>query len=136
MRLPRLPQSFPKALTPKLLAKVVLAYGTGHFLGGCYRIVQGRRQAKAEDFAVTEKERMLTFDRLAPQWDFLVGFSEWRMGLGKLRRSLVSRCEGEVLEVAAGTGRNLPHYDARKVKRLVVVDASRAMLEESLKKKR
>jgi SAM-dependent methyltransferase len=42
-----------------------------------------------------------------------------RLALGSLRRSLVSRAEGKVLEVGAGTGANLPYYGPR-VRELVL----------------
>ncbi|HEX6536709.1 MAG TPA: class I SAM-dependent methyltransferase [Gemmatimonadaceae bacterium] len=65
------------------------------------------------------------YDRIAPRYDLLVALSEWLV-LRRLRRPHVRRARGRVLEVAIGTGANLPHYD-RGV-RLTAVDASPAML--------
>jgi ubiquinone/menaquinone biosynthesis C-methylase UbiE len=49
------------------------------------------------------------FDRLARCYDLAEGVLEW-MGLRRLRRQLLRRAQGRVLEVAAGTGVNLAHY--------------------------
>lgn len=46
--------------------------------------------------------------------------------LGPWRRELLDGIEGEVLEVGAGTGANLPHYPER-VTRLVLTEPDRAM---------
>ena len=49
-------------------------------------------------------------DRIAPSYDRRIGFFE-RVLFGGGRQWVCSRAEGEVLELAVGTGRNLPHYD-------------------------
>jgi ubiquinone/menaquinone biosynthesis C-methylase UbiE len=53
-----------------------------------------------------------------------------RLFLSSLRRRLVSRARGRVLEVGIGTGLNLPYYASSTV--VVGVDLSRAMLERAL----
>ena len=45
--------------------------------------------------------------------------------MGELRRVLVSGIEGEVLEIGAGTGWNLPHY--RAASRVVAVEPDQSM---------
>ncbi|KFH02889.1 methyltransferase domain-containing protein, partial [Toxoplasma gondii VAND] len=57
------------------------------------------------------------------------------LGIRSLRKQLVTRAQGDVLEVAAGTGRNFRFYDPAKVKSLVVTDFSRLMLRKALEKK-
>ena len=52
--------------------------------------------------------------------------------MGRLRRRLLDRARGEVLEVAIGTGRSLSHYPAGC--RLAGVDLSRGMLGEAREK--
>lgn len=67
-----------------------------------------------------------TYDRLAPTYDKTVGFTE-RLFLGGLRQAFGAELRGETLEVAVGSGLNLPYYtDA--VTRAVGVDLSRGML--------
>lgn len=45
-----------------------------------------------------------------------------------MRTRMIPRADGIVVEVGFGSGLNLPHYDARRVKRLVGVDPDGAML--------
>lgn len=66
------------------------------------------------------------YDRFAPWYDLVEGVPDWLLGIRGLRRRVLARARGRVLEVAAGTGRNLPHYPARC--RLTAVDLSGGML--------
>lgn len=50
-------------------------------------------------------------------------------GFPEMRRELLGMAEGQVLEVAVGTGLNLPFYDARRVKSFTGVDISQGMLD-------
>jgi ubiquinone/menaquinone biosynthesis C-methylase UbiE len=75
----------------------------------------------------TERIREL-YEQEAPRYDRKMGFFEWL--LFKDARSWVcSKAEGEVLEIAVGTGLNLPHY--RKGVRLTGIELSPAMLERA-----
>lgn len=66
------------------------------------------------------------YDRTAGRYDDLISFAE-KVLFGGGREWVCSRARGEVLEIAAGTGRNLPFYagDAR----LTAIELSPAMLE-------
>ncbi|CDJ44080.1 hypothetical protein ETH_00006350 [Eimeria tenella] len=79
----------------------------------------------------TEAERRRIFNLKAETWDRHVFFQEALMRLGRLRKELVQQAEGNVLEVAAGTGRNFRFYDKKKVKSLTVTDFSSGMLEQA-----
>jgi ubiquinone/menaquinone biosynthesis C-methylase UbiE len=70
-----------------------------------------------------------TYDRLAPGYDRSVGFGE-RLLLGDLRRAYGAELRGETLEVAIGSGLNLPHYPAA-VTRAVGADLSGGMLRQA-----
>ena len=48
------------------------------------------------------------------------------MGIKKARTILIKRASGDVLELGAGTGANLIHYDFNQVKSLVVTDRTRS----------
>ncbi|EFN59364.1 hypothetical protein CHLNCDRAFT_137827 [Chlorella variabilis] len=69
-----------------------------------------------------------TFDRLADRYDSCINVDETFMGVKLMRRWLMRRAEGDVLEVSAGTGRNLPYYDLRRLRSLTLTDTSRHML--------
>lgn len=51
------------------------------------------------------------------------------LGLRRVRRRLLRQATGEVLEVAVGTGANLPYYPGGC--RITAVDVSEAMLERA-----
>ncbi len=57
-------------------------------------------------------------------YDLGVGFCE-RRGLAELRRRLVADLRGDVLEIGAGTGLNLPHY--RRADRVVATEPDAAL---------
>jgi ubiquinone/menaquinone biosynthesis C-methylase UbiE len=59
---------------------------------------------------ITETERVRRLqDKEAPKYDRRIGFFE-RVLFGGGREWVCSQARGEVLEIAAGTARNLPHY--------------------------
>ena len=49
------------------------------------------------------------YDRLARWYDWVEGVPDL-LGVRRLRRSLLERASGRVLEVAVGTGKNFPYY--------------------------
>lgn len=77
----------------------------------------------------TERTRHDIFDSHSKKWDSMVGFDEFTTGIGRMRRRLIQYAQGEVLEVAVGTGRNFPYYSSAKVTSLFAIDFSRGMLE-------
>jgi len=66
------------------------------------------------------------WDKHARNYDKQIAFWEWRL-FADGRQWVCAQAEGEVLEVAIGTGRNLPHYPPGI--RLTGIDLSPAMLE-------
>jgi ubiquinone/menaquinone biosynthesis C-methylase UbiE len=72
----------------------------------------------------TERVRALQ-DKEAPRYDRQISFFEKLLFEGG-REWVCSQAEGEVLEVAAGTGRNLPHYP--DAVRLTTIELSPEML--------
>lgn len=67
------------------------------------------------------------YDDFADQYARIERWQEPLLRTGRLRRQLFGRARGDVLEVAAGTGINFPHYDGEC--RLTAVDMSPRMLE-------
>lgn len=74
------------------------------------------------------EQQAATFDSLADGYDAKVNFEETFMGLKLLRWWLVSQAKGDVLEISAGTGRNLGYYKWGQLNSLTVTDTSRHML--------
>ncbi len=73
----------------------------------------------------TAREIRERYDAIAPRFDRMEALPE-ALGLRRLRRGLVRQGRGRVLEVAAGTGRNFPHYPPECA--LTAVDISPGML--------
>ncbi|HEV2106888.1 MAG TPA: class I SAM-dependent methyltransferase [Thermomicrobiales bacterium] len=73
----------------------------------------------------TERVRRL-YDDAASKYDRLVGFAE-KVLFGDGRRWVCAQAQGDVLEIAVGTGRNFPFYPADA--RLVAIDVSPGMLD-------
>lgn len=98
-----------------------VAMGASNLLGGA--------SPQAAQPYPSEKERRDIFDKGAKKWDESVRFDEFVAGIGRARRLLVQQAEGDVLEVAIGTGRNFSYYNSAKVKSITGVDFSRNMLQ-------
>jgi ubiquinone/menaquinone biosynthesis C-methylase UbiE len=71
------------------------------------------------------------YDRFAHWYDGVDGIAEL-MGLRRLRPRLVQQATGKVLEVAIGTGKNLPYYSRQSG--IIGVDLSRWMLNIARKR--
>jgi methyltransferase OMS1 len=73
----------------------------------------------------TQEEIQLKYNRFAPWYDLAEALPEF-MGVKNLRRTLLQHASGQVLEVAVGTGKNLPDYPT--MCRLTAIDVSLAMV--------
>lgn len=133
-----------------------LTIGVGSYLGviagGYWWALSKREEAAKEDLArasedaegrpkaFSEEERLSVFGRGAGCYDKEIGTDETVMGLNLLRRWLLSKARGAVLEVAGGTGRNLDYLVPGQgaVTAFTIVDLCQAMvaqLEAKLKKR-
>lgn len=74
----------------------------------------------------TSAEIARKYDSIAIRYDRAERLIEWLL-LKRWRRTLFSRARGDVLEVAAGTGRNLEYYP--RDCRLTAIDISQGMLD-------
>jgi ubiquinone/menaquinone biosynthesis C-methylase UbiE len=75
----------------------------------------------------TERIRRI-YEKGAPRYDLSMGFFE-RLLFKDARRWVCSQAQGEVLEIAVGTGLNLAHYD--DAVRLTGIELSPAMLDRA-----
>ena len=79
----------------------------------------------------TSREISQKYNRFARWYDWLEAIPNL-LGLSRLRRSLLRRAQGKVLEVAVGTGKNLPYYSSDC--RVIAVDLSSEMLNVARKR--
>ena len=83
---------------------------------------------------VSDPCRACRFQDVANKYDKEIGRDESVMGINLLRRGLLYfNAKGLVLEVGAGTGRNVDFYPS-SVDRVVLMDMSEKMLAEAKKK--
>jgi methyltransferase OMS1, mitochondrial len=84
---------------------------------------------------VHNHNRNQRYEDVASTYDDQIGRDEMVMGINLLRRSLLYfNARGTVLEVAAGTGRNIQYYPSSTVDRVLMMDTSTKMLERAQQK--
>ena len=80
---------------------------------------------------LTSQEIARKYDRFARWYNLVEGIPDL-LGIRKLRKRLLRRASGNVLEVAAGTGKNLPYYrDYGGSRTIIAVDVRREMLHRA-----
>eukprot|EP00759_Apiculatamorpha_spiralis_P032556 PhF_6_TR3396/c0_g1_i1/m.4867/K17803/OMS1; methyltransferase OMS1, mitochondrial len=84
-----------------------------------------------QKFTVTDAERMSRFNTIAPEYDKKTRFQEFFLGISWRRRKLIQNHGlGDVLEVGAGTGRNVGLFDGTKARTVTMCDSSEGMVKE------
>jgi ubiquinone/menaquinone biosynthesis C-methylase UbiE len=73
----------------------------------------------------TSQEISRNYDRFARWYDWVEGIPDL-LGVSRLRRKLLKRASGKVLEIAVGTGKNLKFYPSDC--RITALDVSNEML--------
>jgi len=69
------------------------------------------------------------YDQYSSSYNVLNGGSLSKfLGLDDLRKNIASGLHGDILEVAIGTGLQLPYYDWSKINSFVAIDSSKEML--------
>lgn len=74
------------------------------------------------------------FDGMAAAYDDQVKWEERGIMMGSRRKWLMRQAQGDVLEVACGTGRNIPYLNTEQVDSVTFMDSSAKMVEETQKK--
>lgn len=74
------------------------------------------------------------FDDIAADYDNQIKWEERGVLMGRRRKWLMKQVEGNVLEVACGTGRNIPYLNLDHVESITFVDSSEKMVMETQKK--
>jgi len=67
------------------------------------------------------------YDKIADQYEKKIWFDQHVFGVARLRKKLLSKATGKILEVACGTGQNLPLFAPNS--KITAVDLSPKMLE-------
>jgi ubiquinone/menaquinone biosynthesis C-methylase UbiE len=80
---------------------------------------------------LTPQEISQKYDRFAQWYDLIEGVPDL-LGIRNLRQQILGQASGDVLEVAVGTGKNLPYYPYRC--RIIAMDLSREMLNMAQKR--
>jgi len=88
-------------------------------------------QNRNQSLPALKEEIRQKYDKVAPRYDLMEAIPEL-LGMRRLRGSLLRRAAGKVLEIAAGTGKNLRYYS--RDCQLTAVDLSPAMLEVARKR--
>lgn len=142
---PRVAQSAPKLATPPdgrlksfLLryrhvplmvgtAGLAVSFGYGVYVYLGYKKDAEAARAKGVPLDVSDR-----YNRCADTYDSSMEGMEWWIGIKRLREEICSKARGHVLEVAAGTGRNMSFYPLTKgVKSVTMVDQSHEMVTVS-----
>lgn len=74
------------------------------------------------------------YDEKAAEYDSAVNWEERGVFMGIRRGWLMEQAEGDVLEVACGTGRNIPYLNLDQVDSVTFTDSSAKMVEETREK--
>mmetsp|Transcript_11444 Transcript_11444/g.32938 ORF Transcript_11444/g.32938 Transcript_11444/m.32938 type:complete len:268 (-) Transcript_11444:204-1007(-) len=93
------------------------------------RAVEGRKFS-----FISNPKRNEQYENVAGKYDDEIGKEESVMGINLLRRSLLYfHARGTVLEMGAGTGRNIKYYPS-SCDRVLMIDASENMIAKARKK--
>lgn len=84
--------------------------------------------ANTSSVPTTTEEVRRAYNENASTYSFVENLPEY-LGLRRIRHRLMQQAKGTVLEVAVGTGLNLPHYTPDC--RVTAIDISEAMLERA-----
>jgi ubiquinone/menaquinone biosynthesis C-methylase UbiE len=76
---------------------------------------------------MTSTELQNAYDEIANQYEKRIWFDQHILGVARLRKKLLSKANGNILEVACGTGQNLPFLGSNS--KITAVDLSPKMLE-------
>lgn len=80
---------------------------------------------------MTASKLQNAYDEIADQYEKKVWFDQHVLGVARLRKKLLSKATGKILDVACGTGLNIPLFPAGSD--ITAVDLSPNMLEQARK---
>ena len=76
---------------------------------------------------MTANQLQSAYDGIADRYEKRIWFDQYILGMARLRKKLLSKATGKILEVACGTGQNFPLFAPNS--KITAVDLSSGMLE-------
>jgi ubiquinone/menaquinone biosynthesis C-methylase UbiE len=76
---------------------------------------------------MTANQLQSAYDQIADQYEKRIWFDQHILGVARLRKKLLSKATGKILELACGTGQNFPLFEPNS--EITAVDLSPRMLE-------
>lgn len=101
---------------------------------GMYGVMLYASLSQEVDLKDLPEDLVDRFDRDAEGYDEKVDLSEMLLLLTSRRKKLTAMASGHVLEVAVGTGRNIPYYNTKKCATVTLLDTSGPMLAVAKRK--
>ncbi len=78
---------------------------------------------------MTANQVQSAYDEIADQYEKKIWFDQYILGVARLKKKLLSKATGKILDVACGTGQNLPLFAPNS--EITAVDLSPRMLEQA-----
>lgn len=78
---------------------------------------------------MTANQIQSAYDEIADRYEKKIWFDQHILGVARLRKNLLSKATGKILEVACGTGQNFPLFASNS--EITAVDLSPKMLEQA-----
>lgn len=96
--------------------------------------VQNFDQNKLNEQILPARDTTNFYQGKAGEYDKAINMEEKVIFLGKRRKWLMKHCQGDVLEVSCGTGRNIKYLDMSRINSITFLDSSENMMEITHKK--
>jgi methyltransferase OMS1 len=112
----------------------LFALGVVAFVMGMYGVMLYQSLSREVDLKDLPEDLSDRFDKEAEGYDEKVNLSERMLFLTSKRKKLTAKAKGHVLEVAVGTGRNIPYYKTKQCATVTLLDASGPMLAVAKRK--
>ncbi|QLQ80942.1 hypothetical protein HG537_0E02970 [Torulaspora globosa] len=96
--------------------------------------LENNDQNKLNEKILPARDTTPFYEGKAEEYDDDVNFEERAIFMGRRRKWLMKHCEGDVLEVACGTGRNIKYLNPEKISSITFLDSSEKMMEITYKK--
>lgn len=116
----------PSIKTPLIIGGILIYVSTTYLVYNYTSL--SRLPTASSDGIAQDADTSAVYNSTAATFDASVSFTERFTGINRLRKNLVGKAHGHVLETSVGTGRNASYLVMRKVKSLTFVDQSAEMI--------